>query len=513
MEPEKKTMPVPRFENSPIIRPLILCLAVIFIAIIPAKIIGYGYLPGDDANRHAAKVVSGKDWSEILVIRDDIKMDSHPGWHAILGVFHKATNYSTDHLVDLSVIFLFILFSLVPIILLNRPEAWPISLIIFAIASPDLLFRLLLGRPYIFTMAVVLVLCILWPKLRSKKTPYKFLIVLTLLMSAVTWIHCAWYLLSLPVVCFFIAREWRAGILVSISTVVGILLGASFTGHPYLLLEQNILHVIRAFGNIDFQYMLVGEFQSSRGNVTMVIIVAVMLLWRKTRDAWDPKVIDNPVFILAILGWVLGFVANRFWLDWGITATIIWISLEFQEVLKDKINYFSWRRVLLTICVLGTLYIAITNDSGRRWTGSLGIRYLELENPDHAPWLPDPGGIVYSNDMRIFYQTFLKNPHAPWRYILGFEPIMMPPEDLKIFRNIQREFNHFSTFTPWVEKMRPEDRLIIHHNPAKPPRIERLDWHLTTGDIWIGRLPRNHKEEKGKEEAVETTEKEENSDI
>ena len=220
--------------------------------------------------------------------------------------------------------------------------------------------------------------------------------------------------------------------------------------------------------------MLVGEFQSSRGDVLVVIIVAGMLAWRKIRDAWDPKVIDNPVFILAVLGWVLGFVAKRFWLDWGMTATIVWMSLEFQEVLKDKINYFSWRRVLLTICVLGTLYIAVTNDSSRRWTGNLGIRYLELENPDHAPWLPDPGGIVYSNDMRIFYQTFLKNPHAPWRYVLGFEPIMMLPEDLKIYRNIQREFSHFTTFAPWVKKMKPEDRLIFTTTRLKRPELRDL---------------------------------------
>ncbi len=516
MELEEKTIPGPQFRNSPIVRPLIFCLTVAIICIIPVKIIGYGYLPGDDANRHTAKVVSGKDWSEILVLSDDIKMDCHPGWHAILSVFYKATNYSTDHLVDLSVISLFILFSLIPIILLNRPEAWPISLIVFAIASPTLIFRLLLGRPYIFTMSVVLVLCFLWPKLRSKRLPYTLLIVLTLLMAAVTWIHStAWYLLSLPIACLFIAREWRAGILVSISTAVGILLGASFTGHPYLLLKQSILIVIRAFGSHDFLYMLVGEFQPSSGDVLMVMIVAGMLIWRKIRDAWDPKVIDNPVFILAVLGWVLGFVANRFWIDWGITATIVWISLEFQEVLKDKINYFSWRRVLLTICILGTLYIAVTNDSGRRWTRNLGIRYLELENPDHAPWLPDPGGIVYSNDMCIFYQTFLKNPHAPWRYMLGFEPILMPPEDLKIYRNIQREFGHYSTFAPWVEKMKPEDRLIIHNTPAKAPEIEGLDWHLTTGDIWIGRLPRDPKEEKVEGEggaAVETKEKAENID-
>ncbi|MEE8317676.1 MAG: hypothetical protein V3S13_02045, partial [Candidatus Omnitrophota bacterium] len=482
-------------------------LLIAVISIIPAKIIGYGYMPGDDANRHAAKVVSGKDWSEILVLRDDVTMDSHPGWHAILNVFYKATNCSTDELVNISVILLFILFSLVPLVLLERPEAWPISLLIFAVASPSLIIRLLHGRPFIFTMAVVLVLCFLWQKLRSKKLPYKLLVILTLLMAASTWIHCAWYLLGLPVICFFIAREWRAAILVSFSTIIGIVLGASFTGHPYLLIKQNILHVIHAFGSHDFQHMLVGEFQSSRGDVLMVIVVAGMLAWRKIRGAWDPKVIDNPVFILAVSGWALGFVANRFWFDWGMVATIAWISLELQETLKDKMNHFSWRRVLITISILGILYIAVTNDSDRRWTRNLSIKYLHLDNPDHAPWLPGPEGIVYSNSMRIFYQTFLKNPHAPWRYMLGFEPVIMPPEDLKIYRDMQRNFFHPSKYEPWVKKMSPEDRLIINHTPEKAPKIKGLDWHLVTGSVWSGRLPRDTEEkEVEKQDKEEMTE-------
>ncbi len=135
-----------------------------------------------------------------------------------------------------------------------------------------------------------------------------------------------------------------------------------------------------------------------------------MLAWRKMRGTWNPKIIDNPVFILAVLGWALGFVANRFWFDWGMVAIVAWMSLEYQDVLQNKIDRLSWRRVLITIGILVTLYIAVNNDLGRRWTQNLSIKYLHLDNPDHAPW----------------------------RYILGFEPIIMPSEDLKIYRNIQR---------------------------------------------------------------------------
>ena len=38
-------------------------IVILVILAIPLKIIGYGYLPGDDALRHAAKAVSGKSWS------------------------------------------------------------------------------------------------------------------------------------------------------------------------------------------------------------------------------------------------------------------------------------------------------------------------------------------------------------------------------------------------------------------------------------------------------------------
>src|SRR5215469_3644779 len=54
------------------------------------KIVGYGYLPPDDALRHSAKAVSGKPWSEILVLRPGFEMDPYPGWHAILGAVHHA---------------------------------------------------------------------------------------------------------------------------------------------------------------------------------------------------------------------------------------------------------------------------------------------------------------------------------------------------------------------------------------------------------------------------------------
>src|SRR5439155_5094898 len=58
-----------------IARLLVLAAAIL----IPFRILGHGYLPGDDALRHAGKVVSGKDWSEILLMRAYMLIDCHPG--------------------------------------------------------------------------------------------------------------------------------------------------------------------------------------------------------------------------------------------------------------------------------------------------------------------------------------------------------------------------------------------------------------------------------------------------
>ena len=50
--------------------------AIIFLTVlyIPLRITGYGFLPPDDALRHAAKAVSGKPWPQILVLGEDYKI-------------------------------------------------------------------------------------------------------------------------------------------------------------------------------------------------------------------------------------------------------------------------------------------------------------------------------------------------------------------------------------------------------------------------------------------------------
>src|SRR5712672_2620369 len=84
-------------------------IVILVILAIPLKIIGYGYLPGDDTLRHAAKAVSGKSWSEILVLNDVYKIDHEFGWNLLLEKVHRWTHWDAEKLVLFSVIGLFIL--------------------------------------------------------------------------------------------------------------------------------------------------------------------------------------------------------------------------------------------------------------------------------------------------------------------------------------------------------------------------------------------------------------------
>ena len=469
---------------------MIFCIAITVIICIPLRVMSYGFIPSDDAMRHTAKAVSGKSWDQILVLRPEFKIDPSPGWHAILEAIYRMTGCDQDTLMLFSVAALFILFCLIPAFSLDYPETWLVSLLAMVVMAPYMAIRLLSGRPYLFPMSGILLLCFLWPRLKEKKAPYAVMGVLTAIFALSTWIHGSWYLFALPILCFFISREWKSGIRLTICAIIGVITGACLTGSPYLFLRQEIIHMSLVFGSASSSRLLVTELQPFSGEPMMVLFILGMLVWRKIRGKWDARVVYNPIFILAAAGWVLGFIAYRFWLDWGITASIFWIATELNAVFKEKMPFGSRRRALLALAISCVLFLAMTADIGSRWTRNLTTEYLSQDDTSYAGWLPEPGGIIYSNDMTLFFQTFFKNAKAPWRYMLGFEAAMMPADDVAIFRKIQWNFSMNRAFEPWVKKMRPQDRLIIRGAYNAPPDIAGLEWRYAVANTWIGRLPK-----------------------
>jgi len=464
------------------------CIFVAVLLLIGLRVISYGYIPVDDAMRHAAKAISGKDWTDILALRPDVTMDSHVGWHKILEFVNFLTDCGVDGLVVFSVVFLFLFFAMIPFFLMKRPEAWLMTLLILWVANYSDLMRLFLGRPYIFTMGVVVFLGFVWPRFREKSIPWPSLIILTILIALATWIHCLWYMFALPVLCFFLAREWRAGFIVALCTLTGVALGMLMTGQPARFLLQTVGHFYHSLGDHALARQLVSEFQPFAGDQMALVAVLAIFIWRAFRNLDNWQSIRNPIFVLAVVSWILGFVVRRVWIDWGIPAVCVWMALELEIYLKETMDSSAWKRLGVTLAVSCALFFAITSDYGGRWTQSLSVQYLSLENPEHRKWLPDKGGIVYNDDMTLFYQIFYANPHAGWRYILGFEPTIMPPEDLQIYRKIQWNYGAPEAYKPWVQKMKPADRMILRRT-AKPD-IKDLEWNMTVAGVWIGRLSR-----------------------
>jgi hypothetical protein len=456
------------------------------IIFIPLKIIGYGFLPMDDALRHAAKAISGKSWQQILVMRGDFPIDPSPGWQKILELVHDLQNGNAESLVIFSVVALMLLVTLCALPWFRRPEAWLAALFAASIFIPACTTRFARGRPYILTDAVLVTILFLWSR-QEKDFPRRAAIIFTpLLVAASAWIHGSWYMLALPGAAILLAGFWRSAIWYCGCWLAGSFLGCALTGHPWEFLFQSVRHMFGVFGDFAVNRQLEPELHPSDGATSAVLAVVALLLCRKIFLGWNPRAVLNPIFMTMVLGWLLGLKMQRFWWDFGTPAFIVWVALELQEHFERQLIFDSAKRIFITLAIAAGIFLAWTSDRDSRWTENLTTEFISPQNPDAAGWLPGSGGIIYNSDMDVFFQTFYKNPTADWKYILGFESGLMLPENLKVLRAAQWNFGDARALEPWVKKMFPADRMVIH---GGAPEIPELEWHYVGSGLWIGRLP------------------------
>ena len=458
---------------------------------VPLKVISCGFLPRDDALRYAAKAVSGKTWAEVLLLRPGVLLDHNPGWNWILSRVHALTGCGADALVVVAVLGLWLLFNLSALPWLRRPESWLLALLTCVVCRPGMVSRLALGRPFLFSTAALVVLLLVWERAEESNRGLVGRRLLSVgLFFGAAWIHGSWYLFALLVGAFYAAGQWRKGHELLGCWAGGTVLGALVTGHPleFLFAETHIW--FQTFGEHVLQRFLVSEYQPADGAFPVLVAVLGVLLLRRVVGQTVSQPLASPALMLGAVAWLLGFRVGRVWNDWGMPAIAVWLTLQFEDLLGQWQPPRALGRLYATgFCALG-LFWAATNDVNGRWTMNLTRQYLSAEDPGIAPWLPEPGGIVYDDDMLVFYGMFFKNPNAPWRYVLGFEPTFMPEEDLRIYRNIQWNYGAWKAYAPWVAKMRPPDRMILETGYNHPPGIEGLEWHYAATDTWVGRLPR-----------------------
>jgi hypothetical protein len=466
-------------------------VAILTILMIPLRIIKYDYLPGDDALRHAAKAVSGKPWSEILVLGPAFRFDTNFGWHWLLREVYLSTHWDTEGLVLFSVIALFVVCGWSAMACLKRPEAWLAAMILISLVS-DFLPRLLFGRPFVLTILAVVVIFLLWERHGPAPPKWRNIFWMTPLIAMAVFLHGTWYLWMLPVAAFFLAGQFRWCFLLAASWIAGTILGSALTGHPVESILQAVQVALRAVGMHQTQNTMVSELRPSGGDIFTIILLGGLLVARQLAKLDAPPLHRNPAFWLVAIGWVLGCETSRFWEDWGTPALMVLMACDLQLIFLSRFAADSFRRLGLVCGLALAAYAVTTNDVGSRWTGNLTQQYLTADNPDLKGWLPDNGGIFYAADMTLFYQTFFKNPNGDWRYALGFEPTLMTDENFDVYHKILWNYGDAKAYQPWVDKMRPQDRLVMRGGRGEQPGIPQLEWNYGVSGIWIGRLPRTN---------------------
>ncbi len=482
--------------HSPLFDPLkryvplaVWAIVILVILAMPFKIIGYGYLPGDDALRHAAKAVSGKSWSQILVLNDVYKIDHEFGWNLLLEKIHLWLNWNAESLVVFSVVTLFILVGWSALPWLKRPEAWLITLTLATLVAA-VTGRMTLGRPYLVTFAVLLTILFLWQKFGASP-PKKWMLLLAAALFALgTFVHGVWYLWVLLLGAFVLAGEFRWAVSLGICWVIGVFIGSALTGHPFEYPVQAFKLALLAVGAHATEKTMATELQPFDGNILALVILGGLIVLRQLAKLNSVPLTRNPAFWLTCICWVLGFKVSRFWDDWGWPALMVLMTWDLQALLLARFAENSFRRLGLTLGLAAATFLCVTNDAHSRWSQTLSDRYVTADNPEIAGWMPDPGGIFYTADMTLFYQTFFKNPTGDWRYMLGFEPTWMPRKDFEVFQQVLWNSGDAKAYAPWVKEMQPADRLAIRGGSGAAPGIPQLEWKYSGQGIWLGRTPR-----------------------
>ena len=259
------TPPAPSVKPSRT-RALTKALTLTAAVVIPLRVVAQGFLPGDDALRHAGKAVSGRDWHDILVLRPEVHMDSHPGWHVLLGLLHRLFDASAHDLVLFSVVALFVVFSLPALLLLRRGEAWLFALAALALADPAVLSRLFMGRPFVVSAALLVALCLTWPAFDRDRPGAGALGLLVAGFALAAWMHPSFYLFGLPIACFLATGHRRLAARLLGGLAAGVLIAAVLTGDPVGYLTGSFLHPYLAFTGPGGTATLAIEFRPYAGS-------------------------------------------------------------------------------------------------------------------------------------------------------------------------------------------------------------------------------------------------------
>lgn len=465
---------------------LLLMVLAVFL-MVPLRIIAYGFMPPDDALRHAAFAVTDRTWGDILVLdpRFPTWMDPHAGWHAVLRAVHAVTQWDPSTLVDLSVLLALWTFTLGGLIVSGQPLAWFLACAIMAMLEPALFGKLALGRPLFFSMTGVMVLLFLWSRRTPLRLPVEIGAVAAVLSIGIYLHPSSWYLWGIAVLPLAACQRWRS--LGAFIAGWGIALGITCLLNGWynaIVLPVDILRLAVLQGGT-LGTNLAMELQPSGAPVQGLVGVGLMLVARKASGHDLREELRAVDLAMIVTAWILGLYVSRFWVEWGLPAMVVWFTRQIGDELGFGFAGLQRRAVppVLAGAAAAAFYLAETADVNGRYTNALRNPLFIAPVEEIAADLPEPGGVLYSTDMLAFFAIFHRVPDGQFRFATGMEPGLMPAEDLKVLRAIQTT-GVTSDYKPWFDKMRPADRVLIRS--AAAPEWPGMTFKRFYGG-WMGR--------------------------
>jgi len=469
-------------EHGPRDRTAMALVGIAFL-VVPLAIIARGYLPPDDVMRHAAFAVMDRTWADVIVGRPEALFDTSPGWHLFLRAVHRASGWGPEGLATFSILELALFFMLSGLPLVRRWESWAAALGLMFLTDGVLIQRFTLGRPFVLTSVTVMVLL---GTSRVRDTgPFGRRHAVWLGLAALsTWVHGSWYLMAMAPGILALSGRIREALRMAAVLAAGVLLGACLTGHPWGYLAGHIAHLRSALGQTPDPRDLVMELTPGRQSLwpLALVLAAGACALVRTRSL---GLLREPALLLGLLTWLLGYARVwRFYMDFSFPLLALWMAWALDEAAEGLPCRRGQALAACAILLAGTL----PNRHGR-WSVNGARGGLDGRLPAQASLLPDPGGILYSNSMYVFYQTFYLNPEGRWRYILAYEPGMMRAEDRAVYQALMRGEDLGKAVAPWLARMTPRDRMILDVRVAHQPPIPGLIWTRAGAGRWSGRLP------------------------
>ena len=114
---------------------------------------------------------------------------------------------------------------------------------------------------------------------------------------------------------------------------------------------------------------------------------------------------------------------------------------------------------------------------------------IDFSMTELKTWKPEPGGMIYSDDINFTFSQYYFNPDANYSYvnINSFSLFEKEKENLLKIDSMlyEKKIPLPDYYEDWVEQMKPADRLVTSE---KINGLDNIEWIQCGHKRWIGKL-------------------------